>query len=333
MLTAIIDFTQNMSVAALLISIVVVMVRRDIKDKNKPRIVETESDETKSVTEVVYFEGMSFDDKYKQIAVELGKIDKLIPNDKALDNLRTALTTVQHFQRTIDKSFGIEHAELRNAVSWLEKPLVTRGRYKPTDYDGRETVGNVNAEDVEKTIRKLTSDEALDGNSDMNDDVKDEPDAKVSQKIQRPARPKILFKMPDISLETLSEITNFADRLRLLADVWSRKFFGQLLECVKIWFAVCMTVRHSTCVATISERALDAIGTFSRTLIAVHTEVNGEDDLSVFTFVVFPEPRELTADRIRHFSSRITAKVESLFQYYKRLFIEVLSAYARDIST
>jgi len=307
MLSVITDFSQNVLIVTVFVFVIILMVRRDMKDENKPRVVEIDSEETKSVREVVYFESMYVDEKFKQIAVELEKIDKLIPCENKLNDLHTALIDVQKLQRTFDKTYEIEQVELDNAASWLQKPVFTRGKYKPTPYDADE-IGSISIRDVDKTVRKMTTDEPSDSDSDVND-VDGKPDTKSVD-----ISSKVLFEIPNVRLENVLDVANFMNRLWLLADVWSRILFHNLLESVKIWFVVFMTVRRSMFTVKIFEHALNSVTIFLKTFITIQTRVIKRDDLSIITFVLFPETRESRTTRLYNFFLQIIAKIKSIFQ-------------------
>jgi len=119
MLLAVIDFLQYALVIAVLLFIIVSVVKQDFKDERREKqVLSLESENSKSVTDVVYYESMAPNERFKKIIGELDEIDKLAaPCEQKLNGVRECLTRVLDLQRDVDRTYQTERARFDEAIA------------------------------------------------------------------------------------------------------------------------------------------------------------------------------------------------------------------------
>lgn len=282
------NFFQICPLIGVFVLIIVLLIRLDLKDKNEPQnTADMESEETKSVTDILYYERMSPDEKYQQLIVELDKIKKLLPCDRRLNEFQKRFEDVKQLQCIINNTYQYEQDEFYNMISWLEMPMVTRGNYQPLPHD-KYSIDDINIEDVERAIRK-TYEKPISYFEDP-DCVDEDTDTKNEEivQIQKPTKANIL-KMPDMKLQNVIQMTHFVNEFRPLVYKWSGKLYDDLMESIKIWFVVSMTIRHSVFNLKNFQNAEIGVSAFVQKWIIVQSEVDNNVDITIITLQLAPE--------------------------------------------
>jgi len=327
MFLEIINFLQNALVVTSFILIITLMVRQDLKDEQR-ELQETaiETEEPKPITEVVYYEYMSPNEKFKKIVFELNKIEKLLPLEQKLIDFQECLTQVQQFKSKIDHMYKFENEQLINAIKWLEKPLGKRGMYEPLPYD-KDKFESHNINDVEKAIRLTTMQTTNKSLEDVNpltvhnksivtnmeDHVSDVNNLESVSEIPKSYKIEIL-NIPDINLENILETRKIIfNKLWPLGKFWYHKLFNDLMESTKIWYVVCMIIHRSIFNPKNVENIINTLSKFLNKLIIVQTEVNKEDDITTITLNILPKRTEKRKSGFYNFFYKLIAKVKSVF--------------------
>lgn len=325
MLLAIIDFLQYATVIALFLFAIVSMVKQDFKDERRGEkpIASLESENSESVTDVVYYESMAPNERFKKIVDELDKIDKLsAPCEQRLNGARERLRRVRNLQRDVTRAYRTERARFDGAIAWLEKPLATRGKYRPVP-GGENDIPRDSLDDAKKRVRSMTTAVPENVAEDANSadevgavlrDVVGGSDGKNAETVsENPKSPEtIVPRIPEVKLESVLAAGNAVlRRFWPLGKFWSRELLNNLSESAKLWFVVFMLVRRSVLNSANAEKAMSAVSEPLRRLIDVQTRVDGKCDRTTITLVVFPKG----AEERRNVVARFVAKAKSVFDY------------------
>lgn len=204
MISIFVNFLQTFLIIGLLAFIINLMMRQDLKDKTNETDKKIESEDTKPFTEFVYFESMPPDEKLNKIIEELNKIEKLIVPEQDLNDLHKCLTNVRQLKCKVFNAYDNGRIQFNNAISWLEKPLATRGKYKALPYNEDATI-SLDINNAKEAVRLITATES--SNSVLNDtdfvDNYSSNDNESNQKSEKNVSEntsKIEFKIPEIKL-------------------------------------------------------------------------------------------------------------------------------------
>lgn len=290
-------FLQNAIAIALFLFIIALMVRQDLKDEeNKTSINrKAESEQIKPVTEIVYFESMSPKEKFKKITNELHKIDKLLPNEQQLNNFHDCLIQVQNLQRKLNNVYQIEHLEFSNAIKWLEKPLVSRGKYKPLFHEENQFERH-NIKDVVENIQLKTTwvpkshMKSVINFEDIISVTDVDANGKKADVTETPKSSKTdMFKLPDVKLENVFEVRNMmVDKFWPQGKSWSRKLLNDFVESIKVWYVMCMVIRFSVFSSTNIENTLTNVSKLLKKLVIVQIAVSEKNNTTTITLIIFP---------------------------------------------
>lgn len=298
MIFIIIDYLKIILIILPFVYILFLLVQRDLNEV-PPVEKEVESDEAKTVTEVVYYENLSLIEKYKKLIGELDKIKNLLPCNEKLNDFRGCITEIMELKHKADRMYHVELVKFDNAVSWLEKPLVTRGKYKPAvvAFDGVDFDG-ITMETVDKAVQLIIKNEMCNKNilenaNYLTTDKGNNNVVNTSEKITENAIPaaKIdLLKIPDINLEQLLEIRCVVDRLWTLAKIWSSKLVFEIMESIKVWFVVLMILQCSIFTVKNMSRAHVLLSALLSKFIIIQIEANIRGDTTIVILTLFPSP-------------------------------------------
>lgn len=315
MLSLIVDFLQNFSIVAVFFFIIALMVRQDLKDENgEEQVAELKSEVANSITEVTHFENMSTNAKFKQIINELYKIDsQLLPCEQNMYAFYKCLTQVQKLQWKFEKMYKNEQMQYSNAIAWLDKPLVMRGKYKEVPYDGNGFESN-NIKGIKEAIRSITTDLSKNVTDDMNKTktkIDNESDVKNVPEIPKSTKTDI-FEIPKIKLENMLKARNMAfQQFWPLGKFWTRELFNNLLESSKIWYVVCMIIHRSIFNSKNPDKTVNNISEIFQKLIIIQTKINQKDNVTTITMNIFPKKTKETENVF----SQLIAKIKSVFKY------------------
>lgn len=293
----IIDYFKIILITLPLFYTFFLLIRRDLQE-GPPVEPEVDSSEAKPETEVVYYESLSLVEKYKKLIDEFNKIKQLLPCNEKLNNFRECLTEISKLKHKVDRMYHAELVQFNNALTWLEKPLVTRGKYKPTKvYD--EDIDGFTMETIDKAIQLIDKNEKCNNKgfpekSTVNITTDDNSfsrtlDTEKITEIPIPAKINLL-KIPDINLKKILEVKVVFERLWTLAKIWSYKLAFNVSESIKIWFVVLMILRDSIFTLETMSKALVLLGALLNKCIIIQVEANKRDDTTNITLIIFPSP-------------------------------------------
>lgn len=315
MLPLIVDFLQNVSIIAVFFFIIALMVRQDLKDENdEEQVTDPNLKMAKSITEVTHFENMSTNAKFKQIINELHKIDsQLLPCEQKLNAFFKCLTQVQKLQWKFEKMYKNERAQYNNAIAWLEKPLVMRGKYKPVPYDGDRFESN-DIKGIKEAIRFITTDVSKNVTEDMNKtkaEIDNVSDGKNTPEIPKSTKTDI-FEIPKIKLENILETRNIVfQQFWPFGKFWIRELLNNLFESSKIWYMVCMIIHRSIFNSKNPDKTVNSISEIFQKLIIIQTKINQKNDVTTITMNIFPKKTKETENVF----SQLIVKIKSVFEY------------------
>lgn len=315
MLLLIVDFLQNFSIIAVFLFIIALMVKQDLKDENgEEQIAELNLKVTKSITEITHFENMSTNVKFKQIINELHKIEnQLLPCEQKMNAFYKCLTQVQKLQWKFEKMYKNEQIQYSNAIAWLEKPLIMRGKYKEVPYDGDGFESN-DIKGIKVAIRSITTDLLKIVTDDINKTkakINDEFDVKNVSENPKSIKTDV-FEIPKIKLENMVKARNMAfQQFWPLGKFWTRELFNNLLESSKIWYVVCMIIHRSIFNSKTPDKTVNNIAEIFQKLIIIQTKINQKDDVTTITLNIFPKKTKET----ENIFSQLIAKIKSIFEY------------------
>lgn len=315
MLLLIVDFLQNFSIIAVFLFIIALMVKQDLKDENgEEQIAELNLKMTKSITEITHFENMSTNAKFKRIINELHKIEnQLLPCEQKINAFYKCLTQVQKLQWKFEKMYKHEQIQYSNAIAWLEKPLIMRGKYKEVPYDGDGFESN-DIKSIKVAIRSITTDLFKNVTDDMNKTkakINDEFDVKNVSENPKSTKTDV-FEIPKIKLENMVKARNMAfQQFWPLGKFWTHELFNNLLESSKIWYVVCMIIHRSIFNSKAPGKTVNNIAEIFQKLIIIQTKINQKDDVTTITMNIFPKKTKET----ENIFSQLIAKIKSIFEY------------------
>ncbi|XP_060864295.1 uncharacterized protein LOC132940585 [Metopolophium dirhodum] len=295
------DFLKNAVVLIPLSFIIFIVVKRNLKIASQ-NVINTESEES-CIPEIIYFESMSTEDKLKKLDSELRKIEKCLTPEKTLNVSHKCLTEIQLLKLKICKSYQFEQVELGNAISWLEKPTETRGKYRPVTREG-DKIESHEIDDLKRVIIRLIAKKVSDGVS-MTDAAEDSADiddvAEVENKYetdgddvtsQNPSSEAIereTIEIPDVNLEKILEVRHMFDRLLPIAKTWSLKLFDDMLATIKMVYVTLMVIRRSIFNQNSWTNTINpAVSKLSKKLIFIQTSVNDDGGVTSIDLSLFP---------------------------------------------
>ncbi|KAL5240484.1 hypothetical protein ACI65C_007894 [Semiaphis heraclei] len=286
------------------------------------------------IPEVIDFENMSIEDKLRKLVKELRKTETYIKTpEKTLNVLHKCLTDIQQLRLKICKTYHVEQVELGNAISWLEKSMVTRGKYKPVARK-EDKIENRDINDLKRVIKRLMKKKASDCVSrdaaedsadiviadNIAEDDDDDTDASDNVTSQNPAAEAIeteTTKIPDMNLEKILEIRHTVDRFLPVVKTWSLKLFGEMLETFKMVYVTFMVTRRSIFSQDSWKNTINpALSKLSKKLIYIQTRVDDNDgltsiDLSLLPTVLCPSCPQEPGGSMGYFA-RFTAAVKQM---------------------
>ncbi|XP_003242423.1 uncharacterized protein LOC100575759 [Acyrthosiphon pisum] len=296
-----IDFLKNAVVFIPLSFIIYIVVKRNLKIASQ-NVISIESEES-CIPEILYFESMSTEDKLKKIDNELRKIEKYLTPEKVLNVSHKCLTEIQLLKLKICKSYQFEQVELDNAISWLEKPAETRGKYRTVARE-EDKIESHEIDDVKRVIKRLIAKRASDGvsmidaaeNSADTDDVAEvenkyetDGDNVTPQNSSSEAIERETVKIPDVNLEKILEVRNMFDRLLPIAKTWSLKLFDDMLATIKMVYVTLMLIRRSIFNQNSWTNTINpAASKLSKKLIFIQTNVNDDDGVTSIDVSLLP---------------------------------------------
>ncbi|VVC36901.1 Hypothetical protein CINCED_3A023922 [Cinara cedri] len=276
------------------------MARRDKRDKEQT--IEVILEDPAPITDVIYYESMTLEDKYKKINSQLDTIGKLIPVDQELIDLQTNLADVVRLKQKVDDVYRFEMAQFENAIAWLETPSVTRGRYKPLNRGDDDNDGSDESFDMKHLMRAIRlaakraiddhvpggdknfTDSTVSGYDDDNESSDGEP---VLERVDRKAVD--MFKMPDVGLNNLLEIRRAFERILPIIKHWTQKALDDVSETIKIWYVAFMIARRSTFNREKLTVARDVASEMVSRVVAFQAEINIKEDLTTMALELFPD--------------------------------------------
>lgn len=302
MISILVNFLQICLIIGALAFIINLMIRRDLKDKTNESNEETGSEDTEPTTEVVYFESMSPEKKLKKIIEEFNKIEKLITPGQELNDFHKCLTEVRQLKCKVFKVYDNGCIQFNNAIWWLEKPLVSRGKYKAVPYNEDGTI-SLDINNVEEAVRLITATESsnniLKDAGSVDDYSTDDNESSLkSEKSVSENASKFKFGIPEIKLQQLLEARHTINSFRPLVEFWFFEFFYYVLQSIKIWYVVLIIVHRSMFNLNNLENVIDSVSNWLKELIIIHTNVNKKDDVTTVTLNIFPKKTEKTNSRL-----------------------------------
>lgn len=293
-----IDILKSALILALIYFIIGVVIKQDLKKTEQLKDIE----EVEKNTEVVYFPNMSQREKYKMLNIGLKKIEKCLPCEQKLNDFFKCLIEVRKLKQNIDRMYENEQIQLDNAISWLEKPMNTRGKYKPVSYDEND-IDNLSTKGIEETLRLITS-QAYDCTSGYNN---------VGDVIQIPKSESFgNFNIPLIKLDTALKVEQFVRRNLPVAKAWTRKLFHYLFESLKIWYVLVRLILKTIFKISNLKEVLSIVSKYTKNFLHIQTTVDRTNDATTVDVELLPE--ENAEIPTGGFFSRLIAKLKSYFQ-------------------
>lgn len=306
MFLTILNFLQNFLIGVSFISLIALMVRRDINDASSAK-----SKPEDPTTKVKYFKSMTIDEKLKLLAFKLGEADRSLPHEK-LDDFLTVLTEIQKIKQKVDKVYQNEKVQLEHAIDWLEKPATTRGQYKPLPR-GKDDDKELDVKVIEKAIRSIRASIANPGKINVTVETQNTFEMKNIDKISNvPQKSKAkIFKTLDVKLQNILETRHAIIGLWSPTKFWCHKVFDYLIETIKIWYVTFMILRFTIFNWNSAGRLKHTFVNLLRNYLKVGIKVDNTDQTKI-TLTFFPE-----TDRTGFFSyyyNMIKEKIISLYR-------------------
>lgn len=300
-----IDFLKNGVILIPLSFIIFIVVKRNLKIASE-NVVKTESEET-CIPEVIYFESMSTDDKLKKLVSELRKIEKYLTPEKTLNVSHKFLTEIQQVKLKICKAYQFELVRLGNAISWLEKSVETRGKYKPVTRE-EDKIVSYDIDDVKRVINVIikrlvtkkgpgdVSTDAAENSADVDDvvaEVENRYETSVSDNVTSQGPSGAIggetIKIPDVNLEKILEVRHMFDRWLPVAKTWAMKLFDDMLATIKMVYVTLMVVRCSIFNHDNWTNTINPAGSkLSEKLIFIQTSVDDDGGVTSIDLSLFP---------------------------------------------
>jgi len=286
-----IDFLKNAVVLIPLSFIIFIVVKRNINIASQ-NVISTESEES-CIPDVKYFESMSTEDKLKKLDSELRKIEKCLTAEKTLNVSHKCLTEIQLLKLKICKAYQFEQVELGAAISWLEKPKETRGKYRPVARV-EDKIESQEIDDLKRVIKRLIAKKSSDGVStiDAAENSADIGDAAEVANISDETGEAIereKMKIPDVNLERILEVRHMFDRLLPIAKTWSLKLCDDMMATVKMAYVAFMLVRRTIFNQDSWTNTINpAASKLSEKLIFIQTSVNDNDGVTSIDLRLLP---------------------------------------------
>jgi len=296
-----IDFLKNGVILTPLFFIIYIAMKRKLKIASK-NMTNAKLEET-CIPEVIDFENMSIEDKLKKLVNELRKIDTYITiPEKTLNVLNKCMKDIQQLRLKICKTYHVEQVELGNAISWLEKSIVTRGKYKPVARE-EDKIESRDINDLKRVIKRLmkkkgsdcvTRDAAENLADIIVDSIAEDDDTDVSDNVtsQNPAAEAIkteTIKIPNVNLEKILEVRHTVDRFLPIVKTCSLKVFDDMLETMKMVYVTFMVIRRSVFSQDSWKNTINpALSKLSKKLIFIQTRVDDNDGLTSIDLSLFP---------------------------------------------
>lgn len=300
-----------------------ILVRQDLQDRNEPSREET-IEESEPAVEVLDIERMTPSEKVQVMTARIDKMEKLLLSENKLNNIHRCLVDAQQLKGATDNPYQTERAVLGRAITWLEKPLVTRGQFDvesvPSRRDEEEMCSRI--ESLMRTMWRATNpDQTLSPGEDHepfdpspvtedHDDVEDDD----GNDLQEPSAREV------ITLENVLELGRW---LRLQAAIWSPGLFRCASDTVKVWFVVFMTVRFAVLNPRRSGNATNVFRGLSEKYWKVQARVDEENDETTMVFRLFPMDATPVAEN----------RTGGFYGYLNRLLVRVKSVFRRRVPT
>lgn len=294
------DLFEIVLCTGLLCWVIWLMARRDKRDEGQTTVVIPEDPEP--ITDVIFYESMTSEDKYKKITAQLDTIGKLLPANRELIDLQTSLVDVVRLKQKVDDVYRFEMAQFKNAIAWLETPTVTRGRYKPLNRGDNDNAGSDESFDMKHLMRAIRSaakraigDHVRGGHKDFtdttvsaygDDDESSDGEPVVEQVALKAAD---MFKVPDVGLNNLLEIRRAFERILPIAKHWTQKALDDMSETVKIWYVAFMIARRSAFNREKLTVAREFASEMVSRVVAFRAEINIKEDLTTVALELFPD--------------------------------------------
>lgn len=295
----IINFLQICLIIGALAFIITLMVKQDLKDENDT--INKKIAEIKSVTEVDYFESMQPNKKLNKITEELNKIEKMITLEPDLNDFYACLKEVRLLKCKVDKVYDNGRIQFNNAISWLEKPRTIRGKYKPVPYDEDKTV-SLDINNVKDAVRLIivTKPNSVMKSIDSVDDFISD-DYEFDQKCEKSVfknTSKTKFNIPEIKLQNVLEVKHTINKYWPQVEFWFFELFYDVLQSIKIWYAIFIIVRRSIFNWNNLENVINSVSNRLEELIIIQTNFNKKDDVTTIILNIFPKKIEKSKSRL-----------------------------------
>ncbi|KAL4141704.1 hypothetical protein QTP88_004293 [Uroleucon formosanum] len=247
---------------------------------------------------------MSTDDKLKKLVSELRKIEKCLTPEKTLNVSHKCLTEIQQVKLKICKAYQFEQVKLGNAISWLEKSVETRGKYKPVTRE-EDKIESHDIDDVKRVIikRLVTKKGPGDVSTDVAENSADVVDvvAEVENRYETGVSDNVASqnpsgaiggettKIPDVNLEKILEVRHMFDRWLPVAKTWSMKLFDDMLATIKMVYVTLMVVRCSIFNQDSWTNTINPAGSkLVEKLIFIQTSVDDDGGVTSIDLSLFP---------------------------------------------
>lgn len=276
------------------------MIKKDKQDEEKMKRKLLE--EPAPIIDVIYYESMTPKDKYKKLIVQLNEVGKLIPLEQKLINLQQHLVEIVKLKQKIDEIYRIEIAQFNNAITWLETPLVSRGKYIPLINDDNESES---VEDFKNLVRVLR----LTMYQEFDDNCLHIHDESSNVKFVEQVSEKSMFKLFNMNINNLSDAMIIFNRIRPVAILWIQRGFDDMTECINIWYVVFLVARRSV---FNKEKLIVAINVMSETMskyIKVQIEIDNKNDLTTMILEIFPNNQVINIGYYKRFREYLYNKV------------------------
>lgn len=290
--TMIFELFEYAFAAVALFYLISILVKQDLQDQSEPPCKES-VEELKPVVEVLDIESMTPSEKVQTMISRLDKMEKLLFSEQKLNDFHQCLVKAQQLKRTTDNPYQIEREILNQAISWLEKPLVTRGQFdsksEPSSYNKEEIYLQI--ENLIETIwLVLNPDRTLMHNENyktidldfVNEDQHDgqnDHQKNDQNDLEKPNMAEVI---------TLKNVLEFSRWLLFKVKCWSPELIRCASDTVKVWFVVFMAVRFAVLSPKRLKNTTKVMYTFSAKIFVVQTKLDHENNETTVILNLFP---------------------------------------------